>query len=235
MVANYKEHGFKITAERLPDTCTACPFWVVNTRTLEGGCYITGKEIEIDGQQDEKRMDNCPIERSGTMVDSKVNYNEKGVCTNAPDGYDIDGCPYQKKGCKLQCKKKKGQYTWNTREDGEDWDNDRFDTIEECLQDAWQNDVEPGTMIVIGIREDYEPIINVDDVLERVGEDAYEEVGEVAEDWPAFVSRKGYYGAEELEKELNRVFQEWLVKTNQVPDFYKIYPLEDLYEVGDYS
>lgn len=58
----YEEHGFMVTAEILPESCTTCPFWLLNMKTLEEGeCYITGHTIETDGQQDEKRMDDCPI------------------------------------------------------------------------------------------------------------------------------------------------------------------------------
>lgn len=64
MVANYEIHGFNVTAAELPESCTACPFWTVDTKTLESGqCFITGTEIAIDGPQDEKRMNDCPIEK----------------------------------------------------------------------------------------------------------------------------------------------------------------------------
>lgn len=64
MVANYKELGFRVTAERMPESCTECPFWLLDMNTLETGvCYITGTEIILDGQQDEKRMNDCPIAR----------------------------------------------------------------------------------------------------------------------------------------------------------------------------
>jgi hypothetical protein len=128
---------------------------------------------------------------------------------------------------------KKGQYTWENKQDAEIWYNDRFDTIEECIKDARKNGVEPGTMIAIGLCEDYTPVINVDDVLERVGEDAYEEVGEVAEGWPAFKSKEGFIGSGSLEEKLNKVFNEWLEETNQVPGFYKIHPLADMVEVTE--
>ena len=36
-----------------------------------------------------------------------------------------------------------GKYTWETRADKEIWENDRFDTIEECVRDAWKNGIEP--------------------------------------------------------------------------------------------
>lgn len=63
MIANYEHYGFKVTAEELPETCTACPFWLFDVKTLETGmCFLTGHEITADGQQDEKRMDDCMIE-----------------------------------------------------------------------------------------------------------------------------------------------------------------------------
>lgn len=62
-MANYEYYGFKVTAQVLPDACTACPFWLVNTEGWNGGmCFLTGSEIAIDGKQDEKRMDDCRIE-----------------------------------------------------------------------------------------------------------------------------------------------------------------------------
>ena len=62
MIANYEEHGFEVSAEQIPHTCTACPFWLVDTQTAEtGGCFITGQEVQLDGRQDEGRMDECPI------------------------------------------------------------------------------------------------------------------------------------------------------------------------------
>lgn len=64
-MSTYKSYGFEITARKIPRDCTECPFWAINTRTFDDGiCVITGTEIKIDGQQDEKRMDDCPIKLS---------------------------------------------------------------------------------------------------------------------------------------------------------------------------
>ena len=64
MLANYEEHGLKITAKVMPDTCTSCPFWCLNLENCEKGiCSITGTEIIADGPQDTKRMDDCPLEK----------------------------------------------------------------------------------------------------------------------------------------------------------------------------
>lgn len=62
MLANFKEYGFTVTAKRMPESCTACPFWGIDVKTFEtGGCIITGAEIILDGRQDERRMSDCPI------------------------------------------------------------------------------------------------------------------------------------------------------------------------------
>lgn len=64
MVANYESHGFRVMADTLPKTCTACPFWLVETETFESGmCFITGQSILANGPHDKKRMDDCPIEK----------------------------------------------------------------------------------------------------------------------------------------------------------------------------
>lgn len=47
MVANYEGYGIKVTAEIMPETCTACPFWLVDMETVKTGmCFITGRETE---------------------------------------------------------------------------------------------------------------------------------------------------------------------------------------------
>ena len=61
-----------------------------------------------------------------------------------------------------------------------------------------------------------------------MSEDAYEEVGEVAEGWPEFENRKGYKDADKLQEKIDKAFHEWLEETGQVPGFYHIEPLADL-------
>ena len=62
MVANYEGYGIKVTAEIMPEACTACPFWLVDMENIKTGmCFITGHETALDGEEDTKRMDNCPI------------------------------------------------------------------------------------------------------------------------------------------------------------------------------
>lgn len=64
MVEKYREYGFRVTAKIIPKTCTACPFWLVDFEETEtGACFLTGYEKELDGLEDRKRMDDCPIEK----------------------------------------------------------------------------------------------------------------------------------------------------------------------------
>ena len=59
-------YDFEITVKILPRACTECPFWGLDTRTCdEGLCLITGTAISAVGQQDEKRMNDCPIIQRG--------------------------------------------------------------------------------------------------------------------------------------------------------------------------
>lgn len=63
MIANFEELGFVVAAECTPDTCTICPFWLTDMEKLEDGmCFLTGHKIPLlDGEGDEKVMDDCPI------------------------------------------------------------------------------------------------------------------------------------------------------------------------------
>ena len=62
MVANFDAHYFCISADSTLDRCTCCPFWLVDTTSLETGmCFITGTEIPLDEKPDMERMQDCPI------------------------------------------------------------------------------------------------------------------------------------------------------------------------------
>lgn len=127
-----------------------------------------------------------------------------------------------------------GKYTWSNKPNDEIWYNDRFDSIEECIKDAVENyERKPGEQIAIGICEDYMPQIDVETMLERAAEDAYEEVGEVAEGWLESEQRKGYVGEEKLQERIDKVFKEWLEETKQVPNFYKIHPLSEMVTIPE--
>lgn len=125
------------------------------------------------------------------------------------------------------------EYAWSDRQDDEVWRGGRFDSIKECIKDAIGSGKVPGEQIAVGICEDYTPSIDVDDILDRVGENAYEEVGEVAEGWPCYERGKGYTDADKLSDKINEVFAEWLKETGQTPGFYKIIPLADMVTIPE--
>lgn len=125
----------------------------------------------------------------------------------------------------------KGKYTWTDNPTDEIWKGARFDTIEECIEDAKQCGKEIGTTIAIGICEDYIPHVNCELMLDRLGEEAYEECGEVAEGFLYFENGKGYKDIESLQERMDKVLGEWLRENKQYPGFYRIYPLNDVYTV----
>ena len=130
--------------------------------------------------------------------------------------------------CRMCQSKEEGKkYTWSDNQTDEIWYNDRFNTIEECVKDAIEQGRNPGEEIAIGLCEDYVPHIDVDTLLDVANENAYEEVGEVAENWLEYTIGNGYKEADKLQEKINKVFIEWLEETKQVPDFYKIVPLAD--------
>lgn len=125
------------------------------------------------------------------------------------------------------------EYSWTENETDAIWYHGRFSSVEECIKDAISCGKKPGKKIVIGICEDYVPYLSADTLLDQVSEDAYEEVGEVAEGWPEFEARKGYRYADKLQEKINKAFNEWLEETKQVPGFYRIQPLADLVMIPD--
>ncbi len=119
------------------------------------------------------------------------------------------------------------EYTWTENQTDDIWRHDRFGSIEACIKDAVKNGKKQGDTIVIGICEDYIPQLSASDLLDLVQENACEECAEAAEDWLEF-ERSKYKGEEELQKEIDKVFNEWLKKTNQEPAFHRIHPLANL-------
>lgn len=125
------------------------------------------------------------------------------------------------------------EYSWTENETDDIWYHGRFSSVEECIKDAISCGKKPGEKIVIGICEDYVPHLSADTLLDQVSEDAYEEVGEIAERWPEFEARKGYRYADKLQEKIDKAFNDWLVETKQVPSFYRIQLLADLVMIPD--
>lgn len=115
------------------------------------------------------------------------------------------------------------KYTWEYNDDTELWYNDLFDTVEDCIADARDNYmVEIGETIAVGEVVPYEPYIMADDVLDKLEEDAYEECGEVAEDWNAYSWKDDKESLDELSNKLTEIVRQWLKDNGTYPYFYKI-------------
>lgn len=119
------------------------------------------------------------------------------------------------------------EYSWTENQADDIWYHGKFESIEACIKDAISCGKKPGEKIIVGICEAYVPHLSADSLLDQVSEDAYEEVGEVAEGWPEFEDRKGYKYVDKLQDKIDKAFHEWLEETKQVPDFYRILPLAD--------
>ena len=109
MVVNYKEHGFRIVAKALPESCTACPFWLTDMKTLDAMCYITGRDVPSDPKWDEIRMDNCPIEKESADVSEDATDTNVG---NIKGHVEYDGKVYVAEKPQIKCIAKDGEITF---------------------------------------------------------------------------------------------------------------------------
>lgn len=115
------------------------------------------------------------------------------------------------------------KYTWEYNDDTELWYNDLFDTVEDCIADARDNYmVEIGETIAVGEVIPYEPYVMADNILDELEEDAYEECGEVAEDWEAYSWKDDKESLDELSNKLTEIVKQWLKHNGTYPYFYKI-------------
>lgn len=115
------------------------------------------------------------------------------------------------------------KYTWEYNDDTELWYNDLFDTVEDCIADARDNYmVEIGETIAVGEVIPYEPYVMADNILDELEEDAYEECGEVAEDWEAYSWTDDKASLDELSNKLTEIVRQWLKDNGTYPYFYKI-------------
>lgn len=112
------------------------------------------------------------------------------------------------------------KYTWEYSENEEFWDNDVFDTIEDCILDAKENyGIEPGETIAIGETFYWEPHVDAFNILERLEYDAWDECGEAAEGWETFDYKRDKEKVEELSEKLTEIVRQWLKDNGTYPGF----------------
>ena len=118
-------------------------------------------------------------------------------------------------------------YTWMENYNCDIWDHGEFNTIEECIGEALDCGFKPGDTIFVGECQKVEVGgIYFDDVLDRVEETMYDEVGEVSEGWNissmtgAYSDRKEIY--EKYQNKLENLVMEYLKEIKEMPYVYKV-------------
>lgn len=118
-------------------------------------------------------------------------------------------------------------YTWMENDNCDIWNRGEFETIEECIEEALDCGYEPGETIYVGECQKVEVGgIYFDDVLDRVEEAMYEEVGEVSEGWDitSIIGRYSYRKEiyEKYEEKLRKLVLDYLKEVKEEPGFYKV-------------
>lgn len=131
-------------------------------------------------------------------------------------------------------------YTWMENDNCDIWNRGEFETIEECIEEALDCGYEPGETIYVGECQKVEVGgIYFDDVLDRVEEAMYEEVGEVSEGWDitSIIGRYSYRKEiyEKYEEKLRKLVLDYLKEVKEEPGFYKVINVEPVVigEVGE--
>ena len=117
-------------------------------------------------------------------------------------------------------------WTYELNPRSETFFGDVYDTKEECISEAKKEAIGEGlTEFRIGETYDIDTGIDTCDLLERIGERVYDEIGDIAEDYLVDVKNEE---REELEAELNKVFDKWKKKYNYEPNFYGVENIETI-------
>ena len=114
------------------------------------------------------------------------------------------------------------KYAWTHAMDDEFWRGGPCDSIKECVEEALAEGYDREDTIAIGYIERYE--IDNDfavNMVERLCEDAYDEVGEASDGWLDSISRENL---DLLNDRLSSVINTWLKEIHEEPHFYKVAP-----------
>ena len=117
------------------------------------------------------------------------------------------------------------KYAWSQRRDDEIWRGGPCDSIKECVEEAQEEDYELEDTFALGLIEGYE--INYDfaqDIVERLCEDAWDEVGEASDGWLDSAKR---VQLDLLNERITPIIEEWLKEIGEHPSFYKVLPFEE--------
>lgn len=131
-------------------------------------------------------------------------------------------------------------YSWVNEYNTEIWNNGMFDTVEECIKDAtYENFIEDnisnhkddviyvGECIPVNIHGIY-----LDDVLERVEETMYEEIGEVAKGWDIASTNREYQDRKPIYDKYQELLEDlvlnYIKEIGEKPNFFKIMNIKEV-------
>lgn len=117
------------------------------------------------------------------------------------------------------------KYAWSQKSSDEIWCGGPCDSIKECVEEAQDENYELDDTFALGLIENYE--INYDfaqDIVERLCEDAWSEVGEISDGWLDSVKR---VQLNVLNERITPIIKKWLEEIGEQPHFYKVLPFKE--------
>lgn len=118
------------------------------------------------------------------------------------------------------------KYAWSRRKTDEIWRGGPCDSVKECVEEARCEDYKDTDTFAIGYIEPYQVnYVNAEQIIDFLQQDAYEEVGEVSEDWLTGITSEQYA---DFESRVRKVVLEWMKDCKEEPSFYKIEPFDEL-------
>jgi hypothetical protein len=102
-------------------------------------------------------------------------------------------------------------------------DDYNYSELSEAVERAWDDkhpDGQVGDVLTIwrGDASEYDPIEFVPDICEYMGEQAYDEAGDYAADWPGASKEQ----ERELQKAVEQVVAEWIARHSLKPPFMNV-------------
>ena len=120
----------------------------------------------------------------------------------------------------------KKKYVWTRSIRDDIWHGGLCDSIKNCIAEAKCEGYQDTDTIALGYAIPYEVNhIDGDYIIEYLQENAYDEIGEVSEDWLDYITREQ---REDLENRLLKVILEWLKDCKEEPNFYTVEPFDEL-------
>ena len=117
------------------------------------------------------------------------------------------------------------KYAWSRHIDDEIWYGGPCDSIRECLREAYDEGYQYDDQFALGYVKEYE--VNYDfaqDIVERLCEDAWDEVGEASDGWLDSVKRPHL---DTLNERITPIIKEWLKELGENPWFYAVEPFKE--------